>query len=70
MTAPNGAVPWPAFLALAERVARTEEHLTDLTEGQQKRGNRAWLITVGLLTGLVCPVVVTTIITLLHLRAG
>ena len=65
--ATNGPVTWAAVGALGERIARLEEHVRGLTEGQGARRNRTWLVVMGIMTGLVCPVVVTSIITLLHL---
>lgn len=47
--------------ALLARVARLE----DKSAG---RLNRIWMIGAAVLTGLICPVVVTMIITLAHLR--
>ena len=64
---PNGPVTWEAVGDLRERIARLEEHVAGFTAGQGARRNRTWLIVMGIMTGLVCPVIVTSIITLLHL---
>jgi len=63
----NGPVTWAAVGALGERVARLEEHISDIKASTGARRNRTWLIVMGIMTGLVCPVIVTSIITLLHL---
>lgn len=65
----NGPVTWAVVSAIGERVARLEEHVAALTESSGARRNRNWLIVLGILTGLVCPVIVTSIIAWLHLRA-
>jgi hypothetical protein len=54
--------------ALSERVARLEERHQADTEHSQRRSNRAWLVILGVLTGIVCPVIVTTVLAWLHLR--
>jgi len=64
---PNGPVTWDAVGDLRERIARLEEHVSDIKASTGARRNRTWLIVMGVLTGLVCPVVVTSLITLLHL---
>jgi hypothetical protein len=73
----NGPVTWAALGSLSERVARLEEwHAQDQQrdrareEHSRARGNRAWVIILGITTGIVCPVVVTSILAWLHLRGG
>jgi hypothetical protein len=66
----NGPVTWAALGALQERVARLEEKHDLDTEHSRARSNRTWLIVLGILTGLVCPVIVTTILAWLHLHGG
>jgi len=68
MATTNGPVGWATFSALSERVSRLEEkHDLDQAHAQQ-RSNRAWVVILGILTGIVCPVIVTTILAWLHLR--
>jgi len=64
----NGPVTWAVVGSLGERIARLEEHVAAITEHAGVRRNRTWLIALGILTGLVCPVMVTTFLTWLHLR--
>jgi hypothetical protein len=64
----NGPVTWLALGAVSERVARLEEQHASDTAHSRDRSNRAWLILLGVLTGVVCPVIVTTVIAWLHLR--
>jgi len=57
-------VSWPLWdaehRALTGRVQAIEE-------AARGRRNRTWVIVLGLMTGIVCPVVVTTIVAWLHL---
>jgi hypothetical protein len=62
-------VTWAAVGSLAERVTRVEERFAASTQQREKRGNRAWLIIAALLTGLIFPVAVTILITVIHLRS-
>ena len=39
----------------------------ELARGRSRR-DRAWLIVLGLITGIVCPLVLAAVFTLLHLR--
>ena len=55
--------------ALADRIAALEHESEQRQEGQDVRRNRAWLIVLAVMSGLVCPVVVTAVVTWLHLRA-
>jgi len=55
--------PAAEMRSLGERLGRLES-------AGVKRKERAWLVTVTVLAGLVCPVVVTAIITVLHLSKG
>jgi hypothetical protein len=68
-----GAVPWAAFDTairdITDRVARVEAQLTAATGAATARRNRGWLIVMGVMTGLVCPVVVTGILTVFHLAS-
>jgi hypothetical protein len=65
----NGPVTWAAVGSLAERVTRLEERLAATGRQREKRGNRAWLIVTALLTGLIFPVAVTILITVVHLHS-
>jgi hypothetical protein len=56
--------------ALASRVATLEQRDEAVRTASTSRRNRLWLITLAVMTGLVCPLIVTTIITLAHLRGG
>lgn len=67
MAAPNGPVTWAAVGSLAERVARVEQQLASLAAGREKRGNRIWVITTVVLAGVVCPLILVTVRTILHL---
>ena len=61
----------------AEQVHRTlEARLTELESRDREhqaadrtRRDRLWLLVLGLITGVVAPLVVTTLITFLHIRA-
>lgn len=70
MGVPNGPVTWAAVGSLAERVARLEEQHASESQRSQARSNRVWLIILAVLTGVVLPVIVTTVLTVLHLRGG
>ena len=63
MPTSNGPVTWRAVGEISERVARIEERYT----GSQARGNRVWIVVIGIVTAVVCPLVVTAIIAFLHL---
>jgi heme/copper-type cytochrome/quinol oxidase subunit 2 len=66
----NGPVTWAALGSLAERVARLEALSVQAAEHTRERSNRTWVVVLGILTGIVCPVIVTTVIAWLHLRGG
>jgi len=55
--------------ALADRIGALEHESEQRQEGQDVRRNRVWLIILAVMSGLVCPVVVTAVITWLHLRS-
>jgi len=58
-----GEAAFAARLDAAEAAARAAvEH------GERKR-NRIWVLVLGISTGVVAPLLVTTILTLLHLRS-
>jgi len=63
----SGPVTWAVFSALSERVARLETVGATAAAGASARRNRVWVVVIALMTGVVCPVIVTTIVTLLHL---
>lgn len=70
----GGVVRWidlePQLLGIGERLARLEsKHETDASSLQARR-NRMWVVLLTLLTGLVCPVIVTALIAFLHLHTG
>src|SRR6516164_3830599 len=81
----HGYVSWGRYdaehQALIQRVSALEELAKSLGGvdqtyqslrdkiAERTRRERAWLIVVGLLTGIVCPLIVTSVITILHLRA-
>ena len=65
----NGPATWEALSAVAERVTRLEERLAAVTAHSQSRSNRTWFLIMGVATGVVCPVIVTTVIAWLHLRS-
>jgi hypothetical protein len=69
----SGFVTWAAYDAalrsFAERVARLETQVAATAALAQSRGNRRWLLIMGVLTGIVAPVIVTTLIAWLHLRS-
>lgn len=67
MTATNGPVTWRAVGELSERLARLEEWRTAAVAGSTRRSNRTGVLVVGLVTGIVAPLVVTVLIAWLHL---
>ena len=56
--------------ALDARVAALEAASHAGQASDRQRRDRLWLIVLGLTTGIVCPLVVTALITLLHIRAS
>jgi hypothetical protein len=57
------------YQSLRDKIAELEEAGRAEKAGERTRRERGWLIVVGLLTGIVCPLIVTSVITILHLRA-
>ena len=55
--------------ALASRVAALEEAAAAEHTEQAGRRNRRWAIAIAAATGIVCPLIVTTILAWIHLRA-
>ena len=58
-------VSWPLWDAEHRALTARVDAIEEAARG---RRNRAWLIILGLMTGIVCPVTVTMIIAWLHLR--
>jgi hypothetical protein len=69
MTTTNGPVTWRAVGELTERVARLEEWRTAAVAGRAARGNRTWVIVMAVITGVVAPLILTSVLTWLHLRS-
>jgi len=63
----NGPVTWHDFNALSQRVTRLEEKHAAEAASAAGRKDRTWAIVTLILGGLVCPVVVTTVLTIIHL---
>jgi len=57
------------FRALEERVDQLEHASKERQASQQGRRDRAWVIVLAVTTGIVCPLIVTAVITLIHLRS-
>ena len=55
--------------AMEDRLAVLEQASREHGAEQRGRRDRLWVIVIGLTTGIVCPLIVTTAITWLHLRA-
>lgn len=56
--------------AIVDRISDLEAGRKEETASDEQRRNRAWMIGLAVLTGLICPLVVTTVITVLHLHAA
>jgi hypothetical protein len=54
--------------ALAARISTLEQAGKAGEASEQGRRDRLWIIVIGMMTGIVCPLIVTTIITWLHLK--
>ena len=55
--------------AIIDRIAVLEQTGKADMASERSRRDRLWLIVIGMMTGIVCPLIVTTAITWLHLRA-
>jgi len=55
---------------LDELEGRWAQQAADAREAATVRRGRTWMILIAVLSGLVCPVAVTAIITILHLSTG
>jgi hypothetical protein len=58
-----------AHESIKARITDLEEANKAVRTGEQGRRDRLWIIVIGLMTGIVCPLAVTTIITWLHLKS-
>jgi hypothetical protein len=58
-----------ARVALDADMERLDGTLKTMTTSDQSRKDRRWVITLTVVTGLICPVMVTVVITWLHIRA-
>jgi hypothetical protein len=56
--------------ALSNRISLLEHQDTSDEASHRAKADRLWVIIIGVVTGIACPVVVSTIVTLLHLRAA
>jgi hypothetical protein len=67
-------VTWGRFSAtisaIEARIAVNEHALSALGQEGESRRNRAWVIVLAIMTGLICPVVVTAVVTWVHLKSG
>jgi hypothetical protein len=64
----NGPVTWRVVGDISERVARIEEHVTTLTASSAKRGNRTLLLVTAFVAPVVSTLLVTALLTWLHLQ--
>ena len=55
--------------AIIDRIAVLEQTGKADMASERSRRDRLWLIVIGMMTGIVCPLIVTSIITWLHLKA-
>lgn len=53
-----------------ERLALLEKAGSNHVAEEKARRDRLWLLLIGVITGLVCPLVVTTVIAYFHLRSS
>jgi hypothetical protein len=56
--------------ALSNRISLLEHQDTTDEASERTRTDRIWVILIGIVTGVACPIVVSTVITLLHLKAA
>jgi hypothetical protein len=59
----------PEVARLLDRVRALEARLTAAADHLERRRNRIWVLTLGILTPVVSTLIVTTILTWLHLRS-
>jgi hypothetical protein len=55
--------------AIEDRLAVLEQAGKSEQATESGRRDRLWLIVIGLMTGIVCPLIVTSVITWLHLKS-
>lgn len=54
--------------SMKARITALEQARIAESQGGQERKGRIWVIVVGLMTGIVCPLIVTSVLTVAHLR--
>jgi hypothetical protein len=55
--------------ALSTRITVLETQAKSNIEGERARRGHLWLLVIGLATGVICPLIVTTILAWIHLRS-